>query len=77
MRLTIAYVEEPLFGWTDANQLATGADIELAEAILRAIGVTKINYQGSHALLDAFNQQLRTYLRSDDHRRRTLRFGLA
>lgn len=42
--LTIACIEEPPFDWTNTNQSATGADIELAETILRAIGVTQINY---------------------------------
>ncbi|MFM0073856.1 transporter substrate-binding domain-containing protein [Paraburkholderia sediminicola] len=43
MKATIAYIEEPPFGWTESNQ-ATGADIELAEAVLRAIGATHIEH---------------------------------
>ncbi|WP_175820994.1 transporter substrate-binding domain-containing protein [Burkholderia sp. BCC0419] len=44
MKLTIAYIEEPPFGWTEADGTATGADLELAETILRQIGVTRIEY---------------------------------
>lgn len=43
MKVAIAYIEEPPFGWTESNQ-AAGADIELAEAVLRAIGVTDIEH---------------------------------
>jgi polar amino acid transport system substrate-binding protein len=42
MKVTIAYIEEPPFGWTEEDGTATGADIDLAEAVLRAIGVTWI-----------------------------------
>ncbi|WKL50114.1 transporter substrate-binding domain-containing protein [Flavobacterium pectinovorum] len=42
-KLKIAYVDEPPFYWTEGN-LVKGADIELAETILRAIGVTSIEY---------------------------------
>ncbi|HKR43425.1 MAG TPA: transporter substrate-binding domain-containing protein [Paraburkholderia sp.] len=45
MKVTIAYIEEPPFGWTDANGTATGADLDLADAILRAIGVTRIEHR--------------------------------
>lgn len=45
MKVTIAYIEEPPFGWTDANGAATGADLDLADAILRAIGVTRIEHR--------------------------------
>jgi polar amino acid transport system substrate-binding protein len=45
MQITVAYIEEPPFGWTEAGQTATGADIELAEAVLRAIGVTHIEHR--------------------------------
>ncbi|SDF71466.1 amino acid ABC transporter substrate-binding protein, PAAT family [Mucilaginibacter pineti] len=45
MKVRIAYIEEPPFYWTDENHLVKGADIELAEVILRAIGVTSIEYQ--------------------------------
>ncbi len=44
MKLRIAYVEEPPFYWTARDGSATGADIELAEIVLRAIGVTGIEY---------------------------------
>lgn len=44
-KLRIAYIEEPPFYWTNENHLVTGADIELAEAVLRAIGVQSIEYQ--------------------------------
>jgi polar amino acid transport system substrate-binding protein len=43
MKVAIAYIEEPPFGWTESNQ-ATGADVELAEAVLRAIGVDHIEH---------------------------------
>jgi polar amino acid transport system substrate-binding protein len=45
MKVRIAYIEEPPFYWTDENHLVKGADIELAEVVLRAIGVTSIEYQ--------------------------------
>jgi len=45
MKLKIAYIEEPPFVWTEAGGRATGADIELAETVLRAIGVTHIEYE--------------------------------
>jgi polar amino acid transport system substrate-binding protein len=44
MKVTIAYIEEPPFGWTDADHTATGADIELADLVLREIGVTQIEH---------------------------------
>ena len=44
-KLRIAYIEEPPFYWTDESNLVKGADIELAEVILRAIGVKSIEYQ--------------------------------
>ena len=43
-KLRIAYIEEPPFYWTDENHHVTGADIELAEVVLRAIGVQSIEY---------------------------------
>lgn len=43
MKITIAYIEEPPFGWTEADH-ATGADIDLAGTVLRAIGVTRIEH---------------------------------
>ncbi|CAE6747774.1 transporter substrate-binding domain-containing protein [Paraburkholderia nemoris] len=45
MKVRIAYLEEPPFYWTDEDHSATGADIELAEVVLRAIGVTSIEHQ--------------------------------
>lgn len=45
MKVRIAYIEEPPFYWTDENHLVKGADIELAEVVLQAIGVTSIEYQ--------------------------------
>ena len=44
MKVRIAYIEEPPFYWTAADGTLTGADIELAEVVLRAIGVTEIEY---------------------------------
>ncbi|GGA41594.1 transporter substrate-binding domain-containing protein [Dyella nitratireducens] len=45
MKITIAYIEEPPFGWTGHDGLPTGADVELAEVVLRAIGYTQIHCQ--------------------------------
>lgn len=53
MKVTIAYIEEPPFGWTEADRTARGADIALAEVVLRAIGVTRIEYR-----LATFNELL-------------------
>lgn len=44
MIVRIAYIEEPPFYWTGDDHRATGADIELAEVVLRAIGVSSIEY---------------------------------
>lgn len=44
MKVRIAYIEEPPFYWTGQDQAATGADIELAEVVLRAIGVAAIEH---------------------------------
>ncbi|AZQ53748.1 transporter substrate-binding domain-containing protein [Burkholderia cenocepacia] len=44
MKVSIAYIEEPPFGWTEAEGTATGADLELAATVLRQIGVTRIEY---------------------------------
>ena len=44
MKLRIAYIEEPPFYWTAEDGSVTGADIELAEAVLRAMGVTTIEH---------------------------------
>ena len=42
-KIKIAYVDEPPFYWTESDSVK-GADIELVEAILQAIGVTDIEY---------------------------------
>lgn len=47
MKITIAYIEEPPFGWTKADGTPTGADLELAEAVLRQIGVSRIEYRAT------------------------------
>src|ERR1700739_190196 len=44
MRVRIAYLGEPPFYWTAGNHSVTGADIELAEVVLRAIGVSSIEH---------------------------------
>jgi polar amino acid transport system substrate-binding protein len=44
MKVRIAYIEEPPFYWTGKDGGPTGADIELAETVLRAIGVSSIEY---------------------------------
>ena len=44
MKVSVAYIEEPPFYWTGSDHSATGADIELAEETLRAIGATAIEY---------------------------------
>ncbi|KWA00026.1 transporter substrate-binding domain-containing protein [Burkholderia territorii] len=44
MKVTIAYLDEPPFGWTQPDGTATGADLDLAGEILRAIGVTRIEH---------------------------------
>ncbi|KAB0644447.1 transporter substrate-binding domain-containing protein [Burkholderia latens] len=44
MKVTIAYLDEPPFGWTEPDGTATGADLDLAGEILRAIGVTRIEH---------------------------------
>jgi polar amino acid transport system substrate-binding protein len=44
VKVKVAYIEEPPFYWTDENGTVTGSDIELAEAVLHAIGVTSIEY---------------------------------
>lgn len=43
-KMRIAYVDEPPFYWTDENNHVKGADIELAEVVLREIGVSSIEY---------------------------------
>ena len=44
MKIRIAYIEEPPFYWTGEDDRATGADIELAEVVLRAMGVSAIEH---------------------------------
>ena len=44
MKVRIAYIEEPPFYWTGEDHRATGADIELADVVLRAIGVSSIEH---------------------------------
>ncbi|WP_028203454.1 transporter substrate-binding domain-containing protein [Paraburkholderia nodosa] len=44
MKVRIAYLEEPPFYWTAEDRCATGADIELADVTLRAIGVSSIEH---------------------------------
>lgn len=45
MDVTIAYIEEPPFYWTAPDGAVKGADIELAEVVLRAAGATNIKYE--------------------------------
>jgi len=45
MKVRIAYLEEPPFYWTASDGSVTGADIELADVTLRAIGVSTIEHQ--------------------------------
>jgi polar amino acid transport system substrate-binding protein len=44
MKVRIAYIEEAPYYYTDQNGKVTGADVELAETILRAAGATLIEY---------------------------------
>ncbi len=44
MKVSVAYIEEPPFYWTGSHNRATGADIELAEVTLRAIGASDIEF---------------------------------
>ena len=45
MKITIAYLDEPPFYWTRPDGTPTGADVELAEAVLRAAGATEIAWR--------------------------------
>jgi polar amino acid transport system substrate-binding protein len=45
MKITVAYMEEPPFYFSGADGSVNGADVEVAEFVLRAIGYTQINYQ--------------------------------
>ena len=47
MKVRIAYLDEPPFYWTGPDGSATGADIELADVVLRAIGATVIEHHGT------------------------------
>ena len=47
MKIKIAFIEEPPFYWTDPDHSVTGADIELADVVLRAIGVSAIEYHST------------------------------
>jgi polar amino acid transport system substrate-binding protein len=44
MKVGIAYIKEPPFYWTRDSGRPTGADMELAEVVLRAIGISDIEY---------------------------------
>jgi len=44
VKIKLAYIEEPPFYYTGEDQSPTGADIELAEVVLRAIGVSSIEH---------------------------------
>ncbi len=44
MKVRIAYIEEPPYYWTAEDGSVVGADIELADAVLRAAGVTSIQH---------------------------------
>lgn len=44
MKIRIAYLEEPPFYWTGPDRVVQGSDIELAEVVLRAIGVSSIEH---------------------------------
>lgn len=44
MKVRVAYIEEPPFYWTAEDGSVLGSDIELADAVLRAMGVTAIEY---------------------------------
>ena len=44
MKIRVAYVDEPPFYWTGSDGDATGVDIELAEAVLGAIGATSVEF---------------------------------
>jgi polar amino acid transport system substrate-binding protein len=44
VRVRVAYVEEPPFYSTGPDGSATGADIELADIVLRAVGASAIQY---------------------------------
>ena len=45
MEFTLAYIDEPPFGWTDPDGSAAGADLELASVVLGKLGYTHIKHQ--------------------------------
>lgn len=45
MKVSLAYIEEPPFYWTGDDRSPNGADIEVANVVLHAIGVTTIDYR--------------------------------
>jgi|SRR5882757_1843671 len=45
MNITIGYIEEPPFYWTEPDGSVVGANIELTDVVLRAIGYTYIKHQ--------------------------------
>jgi polar amino acid transport system substrate-binding protein len=45
MKISMAYIDEPPFYWTGEDRRVTGADIELADVVLRSIGVSEIEYR--------------------------------
>lgn len=44
MKVRVAYIEEPPFYWTGSDNRATGADVELADVTLRAIGASDVEF---------------------------------
>lgn len=44
MNVRLAYLDEPPFGWTGPDHTALGADIELADVVLRALGVHTVEH---------------------------------
>jgi len=44
MKVRLAYIEEPPFYWTADDGIIKGSDIELADVVLRAMGVTAIEH---------------------------------
>jgi len=52
-KVVLAYIEEPPFGTLDQRGFASGSDIELAEEILRAMGVRTVEF-----LLTTFSELL-------------------
>jgi len=60
MKVRVAYLEEPPFYWTGPTGAPTGADIELADVVLRAVGVTAVEYHKTsfEELLPGVNSSL-------------------